>query len=440
MSHTSFIKSRKFSFTCALCSRLARAADVKAKYCWHCMIEGPLCACGCGNHTTNAFRKYIIGHAVRDKANEAIALGHQSQAKKISGASNPSKRPEVIAKIRDALKGRIVWQENKTQTEIDAIKDRIVLESKNGYARAAQYKWKDVDNNSYRSRFELQTAEFLKSSGIPFVYEQPLRLSDNRSVYPDFTLEGCLIEVSASAFNAWRKGFVAKLERIRRSYPLLPIVVITKGTVAAALAAELAKLAYVRICCFDSLQKPQSLVVESDYFNFDYSHFLPWHKGQCASFHGHSSTVSVAIFGYKLKNGMLVDFKRLKAVCKRAIKLVDHKLLAPSYAVKISKKRAIVEFVSKKQKHRLDLPANEVAVLPSDSTVENISQLLATSILNMLPYNVLQVLVQMNEGIGKACISGAYGVQRTEINLLKLPEGRQSFLKMIEFYKSIPLM
>ena len=70
-------------------------------------------------------------------------------------------------------------------------------------------------------------------------------------------------------------------------------------------------------------------------FTFDAAHFLPNHKGKCASMHGHTYRLEVTVVreNGKLMNegsdeGMVVDFYDLKAiVTTEVIDKMDHKVL-----------------------------------------------------------------------------------------------------------------
>ena len=70
-------------------------------------------------------------------------------------------------------------------------------------------------------------------------------------------------------------------------------------------------------------------------FTFDGAHRLPDYDGACARVHGHTWRVDVAVKGTGLeplmdsgpKNGMLIDFKDLKAVVGPLIARLDHNML-----------------------------------------------------------------------------------------------------------------
>lgn len=70
-------------------------------------------------------------------------------------------------------------------------------------------------------------------------------------------------------------------------------------------------------------------------FTFDAAHFLPNHKGKCASMHGHTYRLEVTVVRENGKlmdvgsdEGMVVDFYDLKAiVTAEVIDKLDHKVL-----------------------------------------------------------------------------------------------------------------
>ena len=70
-------------------------------------------------------------------------------------------------------------------------------------------------------------------------------------------------------------------------------------------------------------------------FTFDAAHFLPNHKGKCASMHGHTYRLEVTVVRENGKlmdvgsdDGMVVDFYDLKAiVTTEVIEKLDHRVL-----------------------------------------------------------------------------------------------------------------
>jgi len=62
--------------------------------------------------------------------------------------------------------------------------------------------------------------------------------------------------------------------------------------------------------------------------HFDAAHFIRDYDGDCANLHGHRWDVEVCIAGNQLDHlGMLIDFKEVKQTIRKALKLLDHRLL-----------------------------------------------------------------------------------------------------------------
>lgn len=436
-----FKKALKHTCICRFCKKNFKCADVKGRYCDVCKLVEKLCGCGCGGTIVGAHRQYLPFHHTHDMTNSRVRLGHVNQGKQITGLRNPAKRESVRGKISKAMMGRVMWKEGKNAEQIAETRKRMNFFSLANYPK----KYLASDGQLYRSSLEVATVEILRTFGTNFVYEKKLPIRGNCDLLPDFTLEvdgelRCLLEVTGSAYDKWAEHFIERAYRIRRDYPNLPIVVITYPDSVFRLK-KILSVPFVRVFALgDAVKETQitTLLLESDHFNFDYSHFLPWHTGQCADFHGHSSTVSVAVRGWTGKNGMVADFGDLKKIVKDVIGLVDHKVLVPSYTVKKrSGKNVEIEFTSKNRHHLLVLPNSEVMILDKDSTVEHISYLLAELILDSMPQNVTDVAVKMNEGIGKAAVSTATIVGRDlgPVNYIGIgTETKESLFRALAFY------
>jgi 6-pyruvoyltetrahydropterin/6-carboxytetrahydropterin synthase len=52
-------------------------------------------------------------------------------------------------------------------------------------------------------------------------------------------------------------------------------------------------------------------------FKFSASHLLPEYKGECEKLHGHTWKGEIAVEGNTLRNGMLIDFKDIKAIIRK---------------------------------------------------------------------------------------------------------------------------
>lgn len=449
-----FCKVRNKKVKCRYCGKEFLSADVKANYCPDCQRSEHPCQCGCGGVVVGAHRRYLFTHAPKDSKNLAVKEGHRNQALKMTGSQNPSKRPDVREKISQALLGRCIWKEGKSEDEVITTRERIVAGTMKAGASRHSKKYLAQDGLKYRSSLEVKVADFLYGVGIPYFYEKPLRLKDKRTVYPDFTILGhssseglgCIIEVSGAAFERWRFGIKSKIVKMRDSYWNVPIIVITYGDKFPYIR-DLATIRLVRVFTVNaavSVPEDKALIVESDHFNFDYSHFLPWHRGKCADFHGHSSKITVAVKGYPDQKGMVVDFSEVKRVVKEVLDSVDHKVFVPSYTVKKKARTSVrIEFQSKGRRHLLVLPRTEVCILPGeqDSTIENISHMLGVQVLDRLPMNVHTVAITANEGIGKAAQSTVSLVTRPEgISSYALDERTGDIKDVIAFYQRTPFL
>ncbi|MCS7143190.1 MAG: 6-carboxytetrahydropterin synthase [Aigarchaeota archaeon] len=141
--------------------------------------------------------------------------------------------------------------------------------------------------------------------------------------------------------------------------------------------------------------------------NFDYAHFIPSIK-KCSVLHGHSSRVVVELIGEPSADGIVVDFGLLKSVTKSVLKDLDHKLIvADRYLRDVSDHEVTIEFLGANGRYTLRVPPSGVVITQFESTVENISSLIANRILESLPGNVLEVKVVVSEGFGKSASSKA---------------------------------
>lgn len=430
---------------CKYCTNDFKAADVKASICSNCKLLANKCKCGCGGATKGLHRLYILGHSASDMNNKLIRRGHRQQSKKMLGSNNPSKRLVVRNKISLALRGRCVWQEGKTRDEIEDTLMKIVK----GRNKTYTPKYEDDQGNTFRSKLEVQVANLLTVFCIKYQYERILRLRGKytkKHVVPDFTLVSdndnprCLIEVTGSYYDNWKKATIRKIKKIRLSYPVLPIVLVVDSKSVEGLR-ELAQLEYVQVFSIgkpvENLAKIRTLLVDSDHFNFDYSHFLPWHDGACAEFHGHSSKVAVAVTGLVDHKGMVLDFSDIKKIVKLVLKEVDHKVFVPDYAIKrVAHGIAYIKFISKGRAHKLELPISEVVKLSCDSTIENIAGILGKNMLDRFPWNVESVTIRVNEGIAKSAVAT---VERTVEDSHSLAVSPNKFLQVLHFYQRTPM-
>jgi 6-pyruvoyltetrahydropterin/6-carboxytetrahydropterin synthase len=63
-------------------------------------------------------------------------------------------------------------------------------------------------------------------------------------------------------------------------------------------------------------------------FYFDAAHFIPNYKGKCEKLHGHTYKLEIVIEGGVKKDGMVVDFAKMKQIVETAVlEKLDHQAL-----------------------------------------------------------------------------------------------------------------
>lgn len=106
-------------------------------------------------------------------------------------------------------------------------------------------------------------------------------------------------------------------------------------------------------------------------FRFEAAHRLPWHEGACSHLHGHSYRVSVVLEGDPDERGMLVDFQELKRWMRPLIQAMDHATLVSE------DDQTLLEILQKQDW--------KTAVLPYDTTAENVCRFLLESVVAQSP-------------------------------------------------------
>ncbi len=91
--------------------------------------------------------------------------------------------------------------------------------------------------------------------------------------------------------------------------------------------------------------------------DFAAAHFLPSYHGQCERLHGHNYVVRLYASADALdREGLVIDFARLKAVLKDILDRFDHRLLneiAPFDSLEPSSER-LAEYIAEQAAARLD--------------------------------------------------------------------------------------
>ena len=60
-------------------------------------------------------------------------------------------------------------------------------------------------------------------------------------------------------------------------------------------------------------------------FYFDAAHYIPHYKGKCENMHGHTYKLEIVVEGDIKKDGMIIDFSKLKEIIDREVlEKLDH--------------------------------------------------------------------------------------------------------------------
>lgn len=404
----------KGTFYCEECNSVFEKYDKRTTKCNSCKTKTHPCINKDCNKQAKHFNKYCSQKCAHNDPENLIMVEQHKQKSIMMKERNPTRLPEVRKKISDAIKAiGCCWKLNKTDEQIRETAERISRGSMNVRFKK---RFPNKKGELFRSRPEVIISNILDEKKISYEYERPLKLKTS-VVFPDFSILSdddsviSVIEFTGSFYRNWRESFIEKVRKIRECYPGLQIVVITYPE-NVWLLSEIVKKYNVTMLSYGEKQLKKkevvikTIAIEDGRFNFDYAHFLPFHKSACRSYHGHSSIVSVAISGYENEEGMIIDFKDAKTIVKDVITLVDHKLLVPVSVVKKSDGDYYdICYKTKVGTHEMRFPKSEVVVLNAHTTVEHVSSLIATEIFDRMPANVTDVIVRMNEGLGKSAES-----------------------------------
>ena len=103
-------------------------------------------------------------------------------------------------------------------------------------------------------------------------------------------------------------------------------------------------------------------------FRWEAAHRLPAHGGACASLHGHSYQLHVDLHGEPDASGMVIDFKAIKKILTPLIDSWDH-------ATFVSEEDEVL-------RQAIELIQGKMALLPFDSTSENLCRFVANYLLS----------------------------------------------------------
>lgn len=121
----------------------------------------------------------------------------------------------------------------------------------------------------------------------------------------------------------------------------------------------------------------------------------------CCVIHGHSSRLSVELFGNPSEDGMIIDFGEVKRIIRSVISEYDHKFMIGSKYVEIINGRAHISFTGPKGSIEIDVPEEHVVVLEGEATSENIVSSIGRRLIERLPAEVSAIKAYFFEGTSK---------------------------------------
>jgi 6-pyruvoyltetrahydropterin/6-carboxytetrahydropterin synthase len=89
-------------------------------------------------------------------------------------------------------------------------------------------------------------------------------------------------------------------------------------------------------------------------FYFDAAHFIPHYKGKCEKLHGHTYKLEIVIEGSVKKDGMVIDFAKMKEIVESMIiEKLDHQALNELFENPTAEH--ILEWISLQLKEKIPL-------------------------------------------------------------------------------------
>ncbi len=132
-------------------------------------------------------------------------------------------------------------------------------------------------------------------------------------------------------------------------------------------------------------------------------HFLPSIE-KCSRLHGHNYALTIILEGEPDRNGIILDFIKLKEAANKLIEKIDHRMLLPdtgkSMTVRRSGDSISVRFGGK----RYQFPASDVVMMPLENvSAEELSAYFAEELARsgIFGSNVRSVSVGVSEGRGQ---------------------------------------
>lgn len=119
-------------------------------------------------------------------------------------------------------------------------------------------------------------------------------------------------------------------------------------------------------------------------YRWEMGHRLTFHKGGCASLHGHSYKMLVELAGEKNGEGMLLDYFDIDRIVKPVIDKFDH-----GFAV-YSGDREVIDFLNRINSKNI--------VLPFHPTAENLCEYILENLKSAeFPENIRTLRVRLSE-------------------------------------------
>lgn len=387
-------RAKEWILTCESCGNQFTAyqnnPNLVPKYCDVCKCahhKCPTCGNWVGIGTTYCGSKC----AQNDPNNLLVKEGHKKQSLAVTGENNPAKRDDVRAKISRGVK--------ESYTE-----DLRKLRSEQVIARGLPSgKYDDGQGNFLRSLLEVDVSRYLQIFKFNYQYEKPLELP-SRTLLPDFTLDfGTIIEVAGWLSEPpWVKMYKEKFRLILGECSN-PLIIVTYGQMGFVFD-NLRSIRGLDIVSIDDKEPRLSTIRIEDLDVIDYFHVLPFHEGKCNQLHAHSSqVVSVEVTGVLDPiHYMAMDFGLLKGICKEVAGVFDHHFVIGKKYIKEGNEKVLVSFTTLGGEHTLELPKSEVTPMEDEATIEAISEYFCRLLFLKMPPNIVNVKVEMSEGVGKS--------------------------------------
>lgn len=124
------------------------------------------------------------------------------------GENNIAKRPEIREKISIGVRKSYIINNGK-------LREQRRKQAQEGTFCKAHHsrRYPDINGNLYRSQLEVKFANLLISENIPFKYEVPVRMKNDKLKIVDFVIDDSLfVEISGYAYDKWKQDFDSKMK------------------------------------------------------------------------------------------------------------------------------------------------------------------------------------------------------------------------------------